>query len=572
MRGLVLLVCALACDVRLRFPRSDCFHEVAMGGLASVPRSKSVSSMRVSLSAFIALAIVSFTTGCGSAGPSSPALSGNTPVTVILSGTANDQLSEFGLVFQNITLTSQSGKTVPLFSGAQGAEFMDVNGGANPFVSISIPQDVYTGATVTLGSAQFTCIDIEPAGSSDPGGLLTSTFAYGQTPAANVNVSLPSPITITGNGMGLALDLLVSQSATYPSCYFAAGTEPYSITPTFTLTPINFSPRPTNPGNGEVNSIDGEVTAIATTGNTFTLTRPLVSLTCPCPSLYTLPVAADSNTVYQGIGSFSALVVGMLIDMDGAIQSDGSLLATRIAAYDPSALNVMTGPLLFLDSSVPDFYNLGREQQGQNYSVQGQDIGIYSFSDSTIFQTSGQFNNVTNLPFAASFSGSNMVSGQNVSVYSGVLTAYYGGEYDASTTITLMPQTIDGAVVGSSQEGNFSVYSVSLAPYDLFPTLATQPGQVSPLSNPSQVEVYVDSNTQMLNTQALAAGSTLRFYGLVFNDNGTLRMDCAQVNDGVAFTAPSNAKVLPEVGQARTTRRAGPGGTQQIISVVTHSQ
>ena len=41
--------------------------------------------------------------------------------------------------------------------------------------------------------------------------------------------------------------------------------------------------------------------------------------------------------------------------------------------------------------------------------------------------------------------------------------------------------------------------------------------------------MYVDSNTQMLNTQALAAGSTLRFYGLVFNDNGTLRMDCAQV-------------------------------------------
>jgi hypothetical protein len=29
-------------------------------------------------------------------------------------------------------------------------------------------------------------------------------------------------------------------------------------------------------------------------------------------------------------------------------------------------------------------------------------------------------------------------------------------------------------------------------------------------------------------------GSVVRFYGLVFNDNGMLRMDCAQVNDGVA--------------------------------------
>ena len=298
-----------------------------------------------------------------------------------------------------------------------------------------------------------------------------------------------------------------------------------------------------------------------------------MSLTCPCPSLYTLPVAADSNTVYQGIGSFSALAVGMLLDMDGAIQSDGSLLATRIAAYDSAAVNVMTGPLLFLDSSVPDFYNLGREQQGQNYSVQGQDIGIYSFSDSTVFQTSGQFSNVANLPFDASFNGSNMVSGQNVSVYSGVLTAYYGGQYDASTTITLMPQTIDGAVVDSSQEGNFTVYSVSLAPYDLFPTLAAQPGQASVLANPGEVEIYVDSDTQMLNTQPLAAGSTLRFYGLVFNDNGTLRMDCAQVSDGVAFhDRPSNAKCSSGSRTAfRPGARAGLQRTQQITSIVTRS-
>ncbi|MGA8215892.1 MAG: DUF5666 domain-containing protein [Candidatus Sulfotelmatobacter sp.] len=545
-----------------------------MSTLAPVPRFKPVSGMRFFLSVLVALAFVSFTTGCGSgsmSGPSSPALSGNTAVTVVLSSTANDHLSEFGLVFQNIALTSQSGKTVTLFTGTQGAEFMDVNGGANPFVNMSIPQDIYTAATVTLGSAEFTCITIEPAGSDDPGGLLTSTFAYGQTPTANVSVNLPAPITITGNSMGLALDLLVSQSATFPGCYFAGpGIEPYSITPTFTLTPINFVSQPTNPANGKVNSIDGEVTAVASTGNTFTLTRPLLSLTCPCPSLYTLPITANSATTYQGIGGFSALAVGMLIDMDGAIQSDGSLLATRIAAYDPTALNVMTGPLLFVDSAEPDFYSLGREEQGQDYSVQGQSLGVYSFSDSTVFQTSGQFNNLATLPFTASFDGSTMVAGQNVSIYSQALNDFYGGQYTASTTITLMPQTIDGTVADSSQSGNFSVYTVSLAPYDLFPTLATQPGQVSPLTNPSQVEVYVDSSTQMLNTQALAAGSTLRFGGLVFNDNGTLRMDCAQVNNGVPFTPSSNANALPEVGQAQTTRRAGPGGTQ-IISAATRS-
>ena len=46
--------------------------------------------------------------------------------------------------------------------------------------------------------------------------------------------------------------------------------------------------------------------------------------------------------------------------------------------------------------------------------------------------------------------------------------------------------------------------------------------------------VYADSNTQMLNQTSLSVGSVARFYGLMFNDSGNLRMDCAQINDGVA--------------------------------------
>jgi hypothetical protein len=46
--------------------------------------------------------------------------------------------------------------------------------------------------------------------------------------------------------------------------------------------------------------------------------------------------------------------------------------------------------------------------------------------------------------------------------------------------------------------------------------------------------VYADSSTQMLNSNPISVGSIVRFHGLVFNDNGTLRMDCAQINDGIA--------------------------------------
>jgi hypothetical protein len=48
---------------------------------------------------------------------------------------------------------------------------------------------------------------------------------------------------------------------------------------------------------------------------------------------------------------------------------------------------------------------------------------------------------------------------------------------------------------------------------------------------------------------------------LVFNDNGTLRMDCAQVNDGVAFTAQPSASQQShmEKGAVQQFRPEGSG-------------
>ncbi len=103
-----------------------------------------------------------------------------------------------------------------------------------------------------------------------------------------------------------------------------------------------------------------------------------------------------------------------------------------------------------------------------------------------------------------------------------------------------------------SSDSGFTTYDVTLAAYDLIPTLAVQPGQTTILTNPSNVVVYVDSNTQRLNTQPLAVGSIVRFDGMLFNDNGTLRMDCGQVNDGVALQTgdqPAVADRAPHLTQ-----------------------
>jgi len=525
---------------------------------------------RLPITLTILLVAVGITTGCGSGssagGGGGQKLSGNTSVTLLLSSTANDQLSEFDLEFQGVTLTSQSGKTVSLLSAQQPSEFMHLNGAIDPLITTTVPQDVYTSATATIGYGLFVCI---ASGVVDGQPSLAFDYYNSNVPAASVTVTLPTPITVTGANMALGLDLLVAKSATVPDCLSPNSFAGFSMTPSFSLAPFTLSSSPTSSVNGKLAGLEGEVASLDSSNTKFNLSVPEGPY-----GTRTLSVSVGSATIFQGVSNLSALATGLFVNMDGALQSDGTVAATRIAVEDTSALNMFTGPLLQVNSEVPVLMVYGRQEQGplsQGPAGSGYyfDTPYMDFS-SSVFQISGQMTNLQSLPFVASFDVSNMVAGQNVDISSPALEVM-GGVYTPANTITLIPQTINGTVVASSQQGSFTDYTVSLAAYDLFPALAQQPGQTTRLTNPSQVEVYVDSNTQLLNSTALAPGGTLRFYGLVFNDNGTLRMDCAQVNDGVAVSPASNAIVSAKSGEGQAVRRTGPGGLQQVITTVTRS-
>ena len=332
---------------------------------------------------------------------------------------------------------------------------------------------------------------------------------------------MPSPITIDGSRVGLSLELLASSSAKFSSCTPNAV---FSIHPTFNLTSAAFATQPNNSENGKAFGVRGRVSSIDVANETLTLITP---------DQLSLSVKTSTGTNFQGIGNFNSLNAGIFLDLDTASQPDGTLLATRVAVFDSAAANVFAGPLSFVSSSVPSLTILGRQQQGDEFTTQPVEIQDYSFATGTTFNISSQFTNLLNLPFAATFDGSNMVAGQNIAVFSKAIS-HTAGSTTSATTLTLLPQTINGTIGQVSNSGTFAIYTVNLAPYDLFPALAIQPGQTSLLQNASVVQVYVDGNTQLLNTNSLAPGNVMRFYGLVFNDNGTLRMDCSQVNDGVA--------------------------------------
>src|SRR5579872_5160312 len=145
-------------------------------------------------SLLLLLAISGIATGCGSSPSSStPKLTGNTNVTVLVSSKGNDQVTQFDMQLKGLTLTSHSGKTVTLLPSQQPSEFMHLNGSIEPLLTYSVPQDVYTSATLTQDGAVFVCISQDPTG-----GLLTSNYSLVN---GGPTVNMTSPITITGDTM-----------------------------------------------------------------------------------------------------------------------------------------------------------------------------------------------------------------------------------------------------------------------------------------------------------------------------------------------------------------------------------
>lgn len=514
-------------------------YSMSRSGLGNLLGSNSIPCLLI-------LAAFTFATGCGSS--TSPnnngggQFQGNTAVTLLLSSAGNDQLVNYEMYIQSLALNSQSEKTVALIASEQPTEFIHLNGLIEPYGTVTVPQGIYASATAKIGRADFTCMTVQGAGDPIPGSLTESIYIYGYVPDAMVSVNMPAPITITGDAMTLKLNLQVSQSATLPSsCYTTEFPAPYTITPTFELSAMS-TVAPSNSGNGKVMGLVGEISTIETSKSQFALyisESHRFGMQPPQDPLRTARISINGKTAYYGISDFAALQPGSFVDLDGALQKDGSITASRISVHDPTALNVMFGPVTETNTVLPDLFSFTLGQQGVDYDAHAMGVGVYQFTDNTVFQITDQFNNLGDLPFVPSFVGANMVPGQNLAIYSQHIS-YQGGanQWNPATTMTLLPQTINGTIMSVSTNG----YVVRLAPYDLFPALAIQPGQTNLLTYPDVVDVYTDSHTASLNTTPLAAGSTGRFYGLIFNDNGQLKMDCAQISDGADVTPAGSAR------------------------------
>ncbi|WP_263358091.1 DUF5666 domain-containing protein [Acidicapsa ligni] len=424
----------------------------------------------------------------------------------------------FGTTLESLTLTSQSGKQVTVLASPVSDEFIHLNGHVEPLVTVSIPQDVYVSAAATYNNSTSYCTIQVPG----------DTFIYEFASDPDGTVGLPNPVTVTGAAMGLVLNLQIASLSGGCPTSLAQYESLHGVTSAFNLTPIAFAAQPTNTANVIAPGLQGLISSVDTGGTGFTVSALVDGEEALNPP--TWHAVVNGNTSFQAIAGASQLTAGLPVDMDLAIQPDGSLLATRVEVIstETTTLTALTGVPTFVAAPFADIFGL--TQEGPLPSDVGGPVNFGSAN----FQISSQLENLATLPFTASFNAANMVPGQNLTLTTQATAYGEGLNFLPIATMTLIPQTINGTVSAVSTSGSFTTYTVKLAPYDIFPQFATQPGQTNLLPKPNTVIVYTDSNTQMPNSDAITTGGVFRFYGLVFNDNGTLRMDCAQITSGVA--------------------------------------
>ena len=478
------------------------------------------SSNPAFLAAFISMPIA-LLAGCSGTAATKVAPGANTSVSIAAASTANDAVSFYDIAIKSLSLVSQTGATVPIVSTPVQAEFTHLNGPVEPIVASQVPQGVYTSAKITLGDYSIFC-----AGLGIQGGV-QGQGASGIAQPANVTIAMPKPITVTGSNMTVTLNLVLSQFVSTSSCLVGSmpTNQQFEIyADSGIMQPVDVSPQKFSALLGVIASLNADGT-----GLTIDSVEGLPGSVAPVPAW---TVESNANTVFQGVAGASALDTGLPVELDATIQPDGSLMASRIAVYDTSAsnLSLWSGPLLSVPSSAQPILALGRQAAGPIY---GQQFAQFDASQAK-FQLSGQFGNLATLPFSAAFNASNMVPGQDIDITFHQESYPAGSNVPVVSTMTLVSQTINGQVTAIGKSGAFTTYTVWLGTNDLFANLAFQPGQNNLLTSPRVVTVYADENTQMLNSLPLGVNSFMRFNGLVFNDTGSLRMDCDQINDGVA--------------------------------------
>jgi hypothetical protein len=411
-------------------------------------------------------------------------------VPVMITDDPADQLVSFSLTLNSIVLTDSAGKTASILTTPTTVEICHLNGIQAPLITAKIPQDTYVSALITYSNPQITFIDSPSKTPVVAAPILLNT---------SYTFNFSTPFTVSNTSTSLLVDLLAGQSVSI------AGTT-VSVKPVFSIKavpPASALPPVGKNGTGQ----EQKGTVVSASGTTL-IVQPY--------SGANITFTTNSATVYQGVGSLTALTAGELVEVDFTVQTGSVLLATRVELEPLPPGGAPQSQLGGTVTTAPAGNSFQMTLvQGLGKGLSPTSIGaLYTvtYTGSTAFSSTPQFVSIANLPFLPTFTAATLKPGQVIDVTASSIT----GTTAAASNIVLDPQTLSGTVTAISTSGAWQVYTLTLPSGSAFGTL----------SGATKVTVYASSiaTASPVAKTPIAIGASVRFNGLVFYNNGGFAM------------------------------------------------
>ncbi len=406
-------------------------------------------------------------------------------VLVNIGDSSVDRVVALDLTINQIALTSSSGASANLLTTPAKVEFRHIAGSLQPLATTTVGGDTYTTATITLDATAHATV-LDATGTPRPQQTVTlSTTSFPVTLGSVVVTSTPMVLNIEFN-MATSVNVDPSFNVTISPSF--AGALNTVVT--------------TNPQveTGKFEDVDGTITGI--TSPHFTLAVAQAS--------NSLIINTNTSTVFVGVAGLAGLATSNVVEVTGAMQSDGSLLATKVEALDltPGGLEVnamVTSIVGAPATSVLEIVQneatptLTKPTLGGPFTVTGMAGAAYAEDTDEV--------DLTGLTLAP-FNATTLTKGQQIRVTTST---------PSTTSITtghvmLQLQAVTGQVLSSSGGGpGTSGVIVLNLPSDSYLTL---------LTGETQITVFQQTSTQFVGITSVSPGGQLRARGLLLFNGG----------------------------------------------------
>lgn len=426
--------------------------------------------------------MVLYLAACGGSGNNSVQLTG-TPLTLQTGDALNDQIAKFELTINSIVLTGASGTadTANVLSAPAEVEFSHQAGTFEPLSLTHVPPGTYSGATVTVSSAEVVAM---------VGGVATKLTA--SLSSSIVNVTFSPNVTVGNSPMFLNFDLDLANSVTISGT--SATIAPKFNVSTSTVASDENSERE---DNGEIDDVHGIVTAIAAPN--FTIQTRTTTIT----------FATDAITKFHdGIAQLSDLKVGDIVEVEGATKFDGTKLATSVEREGDHNGEEAEGLISNLDSPLSKITIVHQmDSTSTSSSPVTVDVGVNA---STAFSVRFDKLNISARPL---FDANHIGKAQRIEIDSSSSSAPL-----VASKVKLREQALIGTVAASPAPTN-SGFTLNVSSTSAFGTL----------SGATSVAVTFANGADLRTTPA--AGSNIRVRGLVFVNGTTYTMIAVRDDD-----------------------------------------